>query len=292
MRPTSTVALLLLLAMPLSAEEKGYARPNLLIEAGELSRAKDVVILDARTRKKYDQGHVPGARWVNTEEWRKEFKEGKDVDAWRKRLAALNVRLDAKVVVYDDMGSKEAARVWWVLRYWGIRDVRLLNGGWRGWEAGKHPVDTKEPGAATLDLTLQPQADRLATKEQLKDALKAKKLQVIDARCSDEFCGKLELAKRGGAVPTAKLLDWSSLIDEKTHRFKEPAELRRLFRDAGIALDRPSVTYCQSGGRASVMQFALELMGADHVCNYYQSWAEWGNADDTPIEAGKIDKPR
>ena len=285
-----TLLLVVLAAVPrLGAAEKGYARPHLLIEPAELAKpdvARLVVILDARARKKYDAGHIPGARWVSFAEWTKAFQDGKDRDAWSKRVAALGITLDAKVVVYDDAANKEAARIWWVLRYWGVSNVRVVNGGWRGWEAGKYPVEDKDPAPTPTPtgLALKPQAERLATKALLLQSLTGDKLQIVDARSADEFCGKLELAKRGGAVPGARLLDWSTLVDAKTHRFKEADELRKLFREAGIAFDRPTVTYCQSGGRASVMQFALELMGADGVRNYYGSWAAWGNAEDTPVE--------
>jgi thiosulfate/3-mercaptopyruvate sulfurtransferase len=289
------VLFIVLAAVPrLGAAEKGYARPQLLIEPAELAKpdvARSVVILDARSRKKYDAGHIPGARWVSFEEWTKAFQDGKDAEAWSKRLAALGITLDAKVVIYDEAANKDASRIWWVLRYWGVKDARVVNGGWRGWEAGKYPVDDKVPAPAANDLTLKPQGERLATKAFLLQSLKGDKLQIVDTRSADEFCGKLELAKRGGAIPGARLLDWSTLVDAKTHRFKDADELRKLFREAGIALDRPTVTYCQSGGRASVMQFAMELMGADAVRNYYGSWAEWGNAEDTPVEAGKLKKP-
>ena len=97
--------------------------------------------------------------------------------------------------------------------------------------------------------------------------------------------------RRGGAVPGAKHLEWSDLIDKDTQRFKPAAELRNLFRDAKITLDRPTATYCQSGGRAAVMAFGLELMGAKDVSNYYRSWAEWGNADDTPAVLPKRKRP-
>jgi thiosulfate/3-mercaptopyruvate sulfurtransferase len=90
-----------------------------------------------------------------------------------------------------------------------------------------------------------------------------------------------------GAKHGAKQLEWSDLLDPQTHRFKTAAELRTLFGQAGIALDKPTTTYCQSGGRASVMAFGLELMGVKEVSNYYASWGEWGNADDTPVAPGK-----
>jgi thiosulfate/3-mercaptopyruvate sulfurtransferase len=106
----------------------------------------------------------------------------------------------------------------------------------------------------------------------------------VDARSEDEFCGiNKRDNKRGGAIPGAKHLEWSDLIDQETNRFKSPAELKRLFEQAGIDLTRPTASHCNGGGRAAVMAFGLELMGANEVRNYYRGWGEWGNAQDTPI---------
>ena len=68
------------------------------------------------------------------------------------------------------------------------------------------------------------------------------------------------------------------------------ARERIKYEGAGINLDQPTATHCQGGGRASVMAFGLELMGAKDVSNYYKSWGEWGNADDTPVVRGKPKK--
>jgi thiosulfate/3-mercaptopyruvate sulfurtransferase len=174
------------------------------------------------------------------------------------------------------------------LRYWGVEDVRLLNGGWKGWTAARHPTDKAEPATAAVKFAAKARRERLATKEQLLESLKGDKLQTVDARSEKEFCGDEKLTnKRAGAIPGAKQLEWSDLLDRDTQRFKAAADLRKLFVGAGVALDRPTATYCQSGGRAAVMAFAMELMGAKDVSNYYPSWAEWGNADDTPVVPGK-----
>ena len=92
------------------------------------------------------------------------------------------------------------------------------------------------------------------------------------------------------AIPGAKHLEWIDLIDKQTQRFKAADQLRTLFAAAEIKLDRPTATHCQGGGRAAVMAFGMELMGASSVANYYASWGEWGNADDTPIVPGKPTK--
>lgn len=281
-----SVAPLLLLAVAASTDVQTYPRANLLVEATDLMRpdsADKFQIVDARSREKYKAGHIPGAVWVNHEEWSRAFASTQDPSAWKRRLDALGIGAGRPVVIYDDKRSNDAARIWWILRYWGVNDARLLNGGWQAWQAAGGPVSTEpaKPQASTIALSAQP--DRLATKGQLLDELPQKTWQIVDARSKDEFCGKLEMAKRSGAIPGAVHLEWSDLIDSKTQRFKSAAELARIFKEAGVDLSKPTVTHCQSGGRSSVMAFAMELMGARSVRNYYRSWAEWGNADDTPI---------
>ena len=275
----------LFFAATASAGEKAYPRPELLVEPVALAQtAEGFVILDARDRRKYDEGHAASARWVDRAAWARAFDEGKDASGWGKRIGSLGIGADTKVVVYDDSRSNNAARIWWLLRYWGVEDVRILNGGWSGWKDGGHPTEktATAPKAVTYLATARPA--RLATKNQLLKSLKGGTLQIVDTRSEKEFCGVEKLTnKRAGAIPGAKQLEWSDLIDNKTHRFKSAADLRKLFADAGVALDRPTATYCQSGGRAAVMAFGMELMGAKDVGNYYSSWSEWGNAEDTPV---------
>jgi thiosulfate/3-mercaptopyruvate sulfurtransferase len=277
-----------------SVNEKNYPHPELLIEPSELANpevAKGSMVLDARSHAKYKQGHVPGARWVDHAEWAESFGHGKDTEGWGKRIGSLGLTSSSKVIVYDDNYTKDASRIWWILRYWGVEDVRLLNGGWAGWQAGNHPADKDEIPLRPTKFEAKARPDRLATKEQLLDSLKGGKLQIVDARSEKEFCGVEKLTnKRAGAIPGAKQLEWIDLLDKDTQRFKSAANLRKVFEEAGIALDRPTATHCQSGGRAAVMVFGMELMGAKSVSNYYPSWAEWSGDPDTPVVPGKQKK--
>ena len=267
-----------------------YPRAELLVEpAGLLKFDAAPIILDARDHAKYLAGHIPGARWVDHAAWAKAFGDGTDVADWTERITALGVGAHSTVVVYDDDYNKAAARIWWILKFWDVADVRLLNGGWKGWTAAAMPVQKESPGPPTITKFLaQPLAKRLATKQELLASLGAHDLQIVDARSEGEFCGTEQMTnKRAGSIPGAKHLEWIDLLDKPTGRFKSADELRRLFADAGIELTAKTATHCQSGGRASVMAFGLELMGAKDVSNYYRSWSEWGNADDTPIVPGK-----
>jgi thiosulfate/3-mercaptopyruvate sulfurtransferase len=285
-------ATLLTLAL-LAAEDRtpGYARANLLVEPAELARpqtAKKYVVLDARGADAYTAGHVPGAVRVDARAWAKAFAAGQDRSDWTERIGALGIDGKKPVVIYDAVKNKDAARIWWILRYWGLEDVRLLNGGWGGWVTAGGKKETEESRPERSSPVLKAKADRLATKADLLAGLKKGSLgQIVDTRSSNEYCGVEKTAKRNGTMPGAKHLEWSDTLDAKTGRFKSAAELAKLFKEAGIDPARPATTYCQSGGRASVMAFVLELMGGKPARNYYRSWAEWGNAAETPIVTPK-----
>jgi thiosulfate/3-mercaptopyruvate sulfurtransferase len=269
---------------------KTYARPELLIGTAELAKPEIAMkyrILDARSAQEWNKAHIPNSIPVDVAQWSKTFSKDHETKAWEKLLGGLALDIDVPVVVSGE-DVKEMARVWWILRYWGVKEVRLLNGGWSAWIAGNHPVDMRpyEKPKPTMP-KLVPAEKRLATLEQVKASLKDHALQLVDARSEGEFCGDTKTAKRSGAIPGALNLEWKQLVDAKTNKFKSAAELEQLFQKAGIDVAKPTATYCQSGGRSSVMAFALDLMGGADVRNYYRSWAEWGNAEDTPVVVPK-----
>lgn len=271
-----------------SAAEREYPAPQLLVEVGELAKlAKNpqLVVLDARTEESYRAGHLPGAVWVDHEAWSKAFEDGGNAEAWSKRIGGLGVDNESTVVVYDDLMNKNAARIWWILRYYGHDDARLLNGGWAAWSDAKGQVSQQAVEVEPARFMVKEQPQRLSSTADVLAALKQGDLQILDARSFGEHCGTDKLKNaRGGAIPGAKHLEWSDLLDAQSHRFKTPAELRTLFQEAGVDLKQPTATHCQSGGRAAVMAFGLELMGAKQVRNYYRGWSAWGNSEETPVE--------
>jgi thiosulfate/3-mercaptopyruvate sulfurtransferase len=288
-----SLSALVLLLLPLATAGAGqpakYVRPDLLIEAKELAKpevAEKFRILDTRSQAKFDAGRVFRAARVDEKAWAKSFAAGPSQKEWEQKLGSLGLEVDRPVVVYGD-DLRETARVWWILRYWGLRDVRILNGGWQAYRAKGGLIEDaggkRLPPFPPTQPKLMPRPEVLATMGQLLDDLKEKRFAILDVRSEGEFCGDTKFAKRGGAIPGATHLEWSDLLDMTKQRFKRAEELLKLFKDAGVDFNRPTVSYCQSGGRASVMAFALELMGAKAVRNYYRSWSEWGNAADTPI---------
>jgi thiosulfate/3-mercaptopyruvate sulfurtransferase len=261
-----------------------YPKADLLIEAADLRKAEAACIFDVRSKRQYEEGHVPGAVWLDAAAWHKAFNAEADATTWGKRLGEAGVDPQRTVVVYGGDDVRDAARVWWILRYWGLRDARLLNGGWPAWIQVGGEASREAVKAPAKIVTLTAQAERLATKGQLLTGLKSQPPRIIDTRSESEYCGRMKLAKRGGSIPGAVHLEWTECLDPQTQKFKTPEELAQLFKERRIDLDRPAVTYCQSGGRAAVVAFALELMGGRQVQNYYSSWSEWGNAGDTPVQ--------
>lgn len=275
------------LASTSASATDSYPKQDLLLEPSVLASASDAaqyIVLDARHEQSFSAGHIPFARLVDHATWADSFGDGDNTLEWSKRIGLLGVNRDSKIVVYDDNQSKNAARIWWILRYWGAQDVRLLNGGWVSWEQGKFTIEKKSSRFSPTQFIAVADPSRIATKRDLLVSLKVGGNQIVDARSEKEFCGLEALSnKRAGAIPGAKQLEWIDLIDPTTQRFKAASDLKRLFDNAGVKLDMPTTTHCQSGGRAAVMAFALELMGAKEVRNYYRSWGEWGNVTDTPI---------
>jgi thiosulfate/3-mercaptopyruvate sulfurtransferase len=272
----------LLLAVYLPAVEPAYAAPNMLVEVTE-AKLKEYRVIDVRAKEKYAKGHVPGAVHADLAKWSKAVLAEEGAALWPVEFAKLGMTPKQPVVVYGD-DPKETARAWWILKYAGVPDARILNGGWKAWTVAKLPTEETEPAVTASVHKWERDAARLADKAHVLKMLKEGGGACVDARTPDEFSGEKALAKKGGRIPGATHLEWVELLDPKTDKFLAPAELKKLIAERKIDLDKPQVTYCQGGGRAAVVAFGLELAGAKSVRNYYPSWGEWGNATDTPIE--------
>jgi thiosulfate/3-mercaptopyruvate sulfurtransferase len=267
------VALLAPAAEPAAAK---YAKPELLVEAADL-KGGGFVVLDVRSVAKYEAGHAAGAVSLPVAPLGKAIDDGKaDAKFWATTLAKLGVTDKSQVVVYA-ADWREAARAWWALKLAGVPDVRILNGGFDAYTAAKLPTNAEAVTPKAAEATdWKPEARLAVLADVVKLADGKGGANVVDARSATEF--------GAGRVPGAKPLDWTELIDEKTQKVKPAGELMKLFDGQKIDLSQPCVTYCQGGGRAAVMAFALELMGAKDVRNYHRSWGEYGSEKGTPKE--------
>ncbi|MEW4571213.1 sulfurtransferase [Tautonia sp. JC769] len=244
----------------------------------------DLVLLDVRSREDYDAGHLPGAIWVDAGEVQRLAGEPgglQDPGRWSVWITRLGLDSDSAVYIYDANRQKDAARLWWLLGYLGVDEVGLIDGGFPLWESEGRPVSTDTVSVEPNDFRIQLRADRHADRDTVLDAVRTGSAQIVDARSDAEFLGEVARSRRGGHVPTACQIEWSTLVDEDGRFLPEEAVRPRL-NAIGLEPGKPVITHCQGGGRASVDAFVLQRLGFPSR-NYYLGWSDWGNAEDTPV---------
>ncbi len=241
----------------------------------------------------YERSHVPGA--VNFS-WHNDLndKVRRDIvgkEAFEALLSKAAVSPDTTVVLYGDTNNWFAAWGAWVFDIYGVKNVKLLDGGRKKWEAENRPLSNRVPEYAatsyrvgTVNTQLRARLpDAVAAAEGKSDA------KLIDIRSADEFSGKIfapagvpELSVRAGHIPGAANVPWGQAVKEDG-TFKSPEELKALYAAAGIDGVRPIITYCRIGERSSHTWFALSKILGYSVKNYDGSWTEYGNAVGVPI---------
>ncbi len=211
-------------------------------------------------------------------------------EVFASKMRALGVGDGAQVVVYDGMGLFSAPRVRWMLQTFGMRDVKILEGGLPAWIAAGYATEDGEGRprdrrhfTARLDNGAVADADDIAR------ALANGSAQVVDARSGPRFRGEEAEPRPGvrpGHMPGARNLHYAAL--QANGRLRDEASLRAAIAEAGVDLDRPVITTCGSGVTAAIVALALETLGRDPRALYDGSWSEWGSDPDRPVETGPV----
>ncbi len=280
-----------ILAIVLAAQT-GYARPELIADTAWLAAHLDdaaIRIVDLRPRG-YADGHIPGAVWLDNNAIRIANQPPSFLPTpaeFEALMAQLGISNTTRVIAYDERGGIYATRLWWILNHYGHANVAVLNGGWVKWSAEKLPVNTVTPAVMRASFTVKPGTVKVATADEIRSAINKSGTRIVDARTQAEIEGKdLRGIKRGGFIESSIPVYWEDTIDPTLRTFKSAAEIQALYRARGIQPSDQVITYCQIGMRASHDLFTMALIGHDlsKLANYYGSWEEWGNRDDTPIK--------
>jgi thiosulfate/3-mercaptopyruvate sulfurtransferase len=198
-------------------------------------------------------------------------------------LALHGVDAASPVVVYDEQSGLRAARAFWFLEYFGHPSTRLLDGGFGAWQRANLPVTRDAEPAPTSAWLGERDFSKLATWREVMNAVAGNGAVLVDTRSDEEYCGTNVRARRGGAIPGAKHIEWTRNLNPNGD-FKPASELRTMYEAAGVTPDREVITYCQGGYRAAHSYLALRLLGYPQVRSYVGSWKEWGDREDLPIE--------
>ncbi|MDR3163250.1 MAG: sulfurtransferase [Helicobacteraceae bacterium] len=241
----------------------------------------------------YERAHIPGA--VNFS-WHTDLndKVRRDIVSradFEKLLSKAGVTDKTTIVLYGDTNNWFAAWGAWVFDIYGVKNVKLLDGGRVKWEAENRPQDNRVPEIKPTKLTLG--KGDAAIRARLSDVVAVAegktKGALLDIRSSDEYSGKVfapagiqELSIRAGHIPTAVNVPWGKAVNEDG-TFKSAEELKKLYASAGVDGTKPVIAYCRIGERSSHSWFALKKILGYNARNYDGSWTEYGNAVGVPI---------
>lgn len=279
------------------------ARMEMLMTTEWLSRHltdKNIIVLHiARERKAFDDGHIPGARFVSLSDLLA-TREGvanelPPVAELQKLFETLGIGDEGRIVIYGENNGLAAARTFFTLDYLGHGDrVALLDGGLEKWKAEKRELQMQAsvPVAAKFTPHLRPgvlvKLDAMRDLSWVAANVSGADVAIIDARPEEQYVGTPN--QRSGHIPGAANVFWMKQLTSGSDLTLKPAsELQKLFEEAGVKPNQKVVTYCNTGMQASHAYFALKYLGYD-VSMYDASFSEWSKVESAPVVTGKEKK--
>jgi thiosulfate/3-mercaptopyruvate sulfurtransferase len=246
-------------------------------------------------RAEFEAQHIPGAQFFDIDAISDTSSPlphmVPDADQFATQVAELGIGAENSVVVYDNSGVWSAARVRWLLRAMGLTRVAVLDGGLQKWlaEGRATTADTAKPQLATL--TAHMDQSRVRDAAEVLQATQDPDIQIVDARAPERFRGEVPEPRAGlraGHIPGSRNVFFKALLNDDG-TLKPDTDLRQVFEQAGVDLEKPVIASCGSGVTASVLCLALEKIGHRDLSVYDGSWTEWGQNEEFPIETGEAD---
>jgi thiosulfate/3-mercaptopyruvate sulfurtransferase len=275
-----------------------YANPDVLVTTEWLEANLDddgIAILEVdEDTTAYTKGHIPGAITINWETElhdlpRREFITSEQL---AKLLGDKGIDNDKTIVLYSGNNNWFATYAYWLFKYRGADNLKLLDGGRKKWELESRLLTQDEPKRSATSFSIGQGRPELRI---FRDEV-TKRVETggswVDVRSPEEFRGELlapphlpqEQAQVPGHIPGAANITWSKTVNDDG-TFKSADELQKLYEAEGITSDKDVVAYCRIGERSSHSWFVLtELLGFTKVKNYDGSWTEYGSLVGVPIE--------
>lgn len=272
------LGLVLFLASAVTAQD--------LISANELKQnlknADYVIVSTAANQKVFIRGAIdlPHSTLCTNEPIRNLIQSPEQM---AKILGDNGISADKTIVVYDEGSTKYAGRTYWMLKYLGAPNVKMLNGNMTGWKAVRGPIGAASKGKKT---TFTPKVDaaQLATMDEVKKAIDNSAYVIVDARTPEEYAGSAETElERPGHVPSAVNVNYETLVDGKG-MLKSNDALTSMFESKGITKDKTAIVYCETSVRAGIIYLALKGLGYPNVKVYDGAYLEWQSTASNKVD--------
>src|SRR5690242_17446909 len=244
-----------------------YVHPEVLVDTQWLEEhlsdpSIKIAEVDYDSQSNYDIGHIPNSYLLD---WKKDInhdvtRDVLTIDKYQELLGRIGINDDnTTLILYGDFNNWFAAFAFWVFKYYGYKDVKLLNGGRKKWLEEDKPITREVPSYSRANFKASDPDNTIRVfMNNVKEALKKKDKGLVDVRSPKEFTGEVlappeyptEHAQRGGHIPGAVNIPWSQAVkDDGT--FKSVEELTNLYDPKGIVPDKEIITYCRIGERSS-----------------------------------------
>ncbi|KAG2478183.1 MAG: Sulfur carrier protein TtuD [Nitrosopumilales archaeon] len=278
-----------------------YAHPEVLVDTDWVANntpndSRKIVEVDYDPENGYKKGHIKDSILVW---WKRDINDPLTRDIISKKqfevlMSKNGIKPDTELILYGDFNNWFAAFAFWVFKYYGHENIKIMNGGRKKWELENKGYTTDEPQIQSTDYKSGPPDEGLrAYLFDVKRALDKQDSVMVDVRSPKEFSGEItappeypmEHAQRGGHIPGANNIPWATAVNDADGTFKSAEDLKQIYQPKGVTPDKDVICYCRIGERSSHSWFVLKyLLGYPKVRNYDGSWTEWGNMIGNLIE--------
>ena len=278
-----------------------YAHPEVLVDTDWVANnapnsSRKIVEVDYDPENGYRKGHIKDSILVW---WKRDINDPLTRDIISKKqfevlMSKNGIKPDTELILYGDFNNWFAAFAFWVFKYYGHENIKIMNGGRKKWELENKGYTTDEPQIQSTDYKSAPPDEGLrAYLSDIKRALDKQDSVMVDVRSPKEFSGEItappeypmEHAQRGGHIPGANNIPWATAVNDADGTFKSVEDLKQIYQSKGVTPDKDVICYCRIGERSSHSWFVLKyLLGYPRVRNYDGSWTEWGNMIGNLIE--------
>ena len=250
-----------------------------------------LVLLQVGEKEEFTAAHIPRAQLIQTADISTPRGQGltlemPPVDQLKATFEKLGISDKSRIVIYFGKDwVTPTARVFLTLDYLGLGNrTSILDGGLPAWRAENRPVTTEVVEPKKGALTPRPNTKLIVDAVWVKNNLNDANVRILDARAPQFYTGAEQgRMPRGGHIPQARNIPFSSLVEESSNKFKSPTALKELFNQAEVKPKTSVATYCHIGQQASLLYFVARYLGYDaHV--YDGSFEDWSNRAELPVE--------